>query len=213
MKNLILSLVIVFSVLNASAHVNLNNPLGGETYTPGDTVTIEWEIAISHTLLNWDLFWSSNGGLTWDTIQIDIPPTGSTVGTIDTYDWIVPNTPTGQAQIWIYMDNVSPGMDYQDTSGNFTINSLIGIEEPEAASHLTIYPNPITNRAVLYFENTNGQPHNVTIHNINGECVKRFDNVTIDQVDITRESLPAGLYFYQLHTNGRLVDNGKMIIQ
>lgn len=210
MKKLILSLVIAFSVLSASAHVNLNNPIGGETYTPGDTVTIAWQIAISHTLLNWDLFWSSNGGATWDTIQIDIPPTGSTVGTIDTYDWVVPNTPTGQAQIWIYMDNAAT--DYQDISGNFTINSLIGIEEPEAASHPAIYPNPITDRAILYFENIKGQPHNVTIHNLNGEIVKRIDNIIMDHVDIVRESLPAGLYFYQLHTSGRLVADGKMII-
>lgn len=209
MKKLILSFVIAFAVINASAHVNLNNPVGGETYDPGDTVAIKWQIAIAHALLNWDLFWSSNGGSTWDTIQIDIPFTGTTVGTIDTFYWVVPNTPTSQAQIWIYMDNA--GTDYDDKSLNFTINSLIGIEENKAVAPPTIYPNPFSERTVLYFENNKGQPHNLTIHNINGDIVKRFENLTTDHVAIARESLPSGLYFYHLHTSGTLVDTGRMI--
>ncbi|MCH8317656.1 MAG: T9SS type A sorting domain-containing protein [Bacteroidetes bacterium] len=129
MKKSILVLTIALMTLNVKAHVNLNNPLGGETYNAGDTVIVEWQIAISHTLLNWDLFFSDNGGSTWNTIQIDIPSTGSAVGTVVTYEWIVPGISSCLAKIKIIMDNA--GTDYQDISGNFTINQDVYVYIPD----------------------------------------------------------------------------------
>ncbi len=127
MKKLIPILILSLGVLNVVAHVDLNTPTGGETYKVCETVTIEWQIAISHTLLNWDLFYSDDGGSTWDTIQIDIPPTGSSVGTIVTYDWVVPDIAGDSVKIWIYMDNAAT--DYQDKSGNFTVLANVNIPD------------------------------------------------------------------------------------
>ena len=127
MKSSIILFAVTLISLNTAAHVNLNNPTGGEAYNPGDTVILEWEIAINHTLLNWDLFISYDNGANYDTIQIDIPPTGQSVGTIDLYTWVVPNNPTTQAKIWIKMDN--SGTDYQDISPNFTIQDNVYIPD------------------------------------------------------------------------------------
>ncbi|HUR30179.1 MAG TPA: T9SS type A sorting domain-containing protein [Saprospiraceae bacterium] len=99
---------------NALAHVELDNPLGGETYTSGQVVTIEWHIAIPHQQLNWDLLYSLDGGSTWAPIQMDIPVSQLT------YQWFVPSNSTTQARISIIQDN--EGMDYQDESLNFTIS-------------------------------------------------------------------------------------------
>lgn len=95
------------------AHVELDNPLGGETFTVGQTVTIQWHIAIPHNTLNWDVLFSSDGGATWAFIQMDLP-----VGSLS-YSWVVPNNITSQARVSVIQDN--SGQDYQDESMNFTI--------------------------------------------------------------------------------------------
>jgi len=72
-KILIIALMLSFSY-NLLAHVELDYPQGGETFMSGEIVTIQWHIAIAHNTLNWDLYFSPDGGMTWEAIQIDIPP-------------------------------------------------------------------------------------------------------------------------------------------
>ena len=57
----------------ASAHVALDYPQGGETFIQGQTVTITWHIVAFHATLNWDLYFSSNSGDTWEPILLNIP--------------------------------------------------------------------------------------------------------------------------------------------
>lgn len=95
------------------AHVYLDYPQGGETFEANTIVTIEWHIAIPHDQLNWDLLFSSDGGITWQPIQLDLPVSQLT------YSWVVPSIATSQARISIIQDNTD--MDYQDESMNFTI--------------------------------------------------------------------------------------------
>ncbi len=97
------------------AHVELDNPLGGETFIVGQTVTIQWHIAIPHNTLNWDVLFSSDGGATWAFIQMDLP-----VGSLS-YSWVVPDIITSQARVSVIQDN--EGQDYQDESMNFTIQA------------------------------------------------------------------------------------------
>jgi|SRR5687768_14742619 len=102
---------------NLKAHVYLDYPQGGEMFTHGQTVTVQWTIAVPHITLNWDLSFSSDGGLTWTVIQNDIPPEQLT------YTWFVPTINTTQGRIRIFMDN--DGMDYQDISGDFSTGPLL----------------------------------------------------------------------------------------
>jgi len=94
-------------------HVALDYPVGGETYIQGQTVTIEWHIVAFHPQLNWDLYFSEDGGNTWQPIQLDIPVD------ILSFDWIVPSIETSQGRIKIFQDNVEH--DYLDVSMDFTI--------------------------------------------------------------------------------------------
>lgn len=97
----------------AKAHVVLDYPVGGETFNQGDTVDVQWHIAIQHDLQNWDLYFSDDGGTSWQVIELDLPPAQLN------YLWVVPGDPTTQGRIKIYMDN--SGTDYEDQSGDFTI--------------------------------------------------------------------------------------------
>ena len=95
------------------AHVYLDYPYGGETFMANTIINIEWHIAIPHEQLNWDLFFSVDGGETWQPIQYDLPVSQLS------YSWVVPSIATSQARISIIQDNVD--MDYQDESIDFTI--------------------------------------------------------------------------------------------
>jgi hypothetical protein len=97
----------------AKAHVALDYPVGGETFNQGDTVNVQWHIVIPHDLQNWDLYFSDDGGATWQVIELDLPPPQLN------YNWVVPGISTTQGRIRIYMDNT--GVDYEDQSDDFTI--------------------------------------------------------------------------------------------
>jgi len=111
-------MIIPFVLLMASgstakAHVALDYPVGGETFNQGDTVNVQWHIVIPHDLQNWDLYFSDDGGVTWQAIELDLPPSQ-----LD-YPWVVPGNATTLGRVKIYMDN--SGTDYEDQSGDFTI--------------------------------------------------------------------------------------------
>lgn len=117
MKNLIIAIsifAVVFAVAAVShAHVALDFPVGGETFNEGEEINIRWHIVIPHDLQNWDLYFSDDGGASWQVIELDLPP-----DQLD-YLWTVPGISTTQGRIRIYMDN--SGTDYEDQSDDFTI--------------------------------------------------------------------------------------------
>jgi len=114
LKTAIIPLVMLMALGSAArAHVSLDYPVGGETFNQGDTVNVQWHILIPHDLQNWDLYFSDDGGATWQVIELDLPPSQFN------YLWVVPGIATTQGRIKIYMDN--SGTDYEDESGDFTI--------------------------------------------------------------------------------------------
>ncbi len=98
---------------HSRAHVALDYPQGGETFTVGQTIVIEWHIVAPHNTLNWDLFFSVDGGETWDTLQMDIPTSQLS------YEWVIPDSITTTARIQVFQDN--EGQNYLDNSMDFTI--------------------------------------------------------------------------------------------
>ncbi|MBL0006865.1 MAG: T9SS type A sorting domain-containing protein [Saprospiraceae bacterium] len=110
----ILMFVFLFGhAYHSKAHVALDYPQGGETFIVGQTIVIEWHIVAPHITLNWDLFFSVDGGETWDTLQMDIPTSQLS------YEWEVPDSITTQARIQVFQDN--EGQNYLDNSMDFTI--------------------------------------------------------------------------------------------
>lgn len=110
----ILMFVLLFGhAYHSKAHVALDYPQGGETFIVGQTIVIEWHIVAPHITLNWDLFFSVDGGENWDTLQMDIPTSQLS------YEWLIPDSITTQARIQVFQDN--EGQNYLDNSMDFTI--------------------------------------------------------------------------------------------
>ncbi len=114
-------LITALAAAPASAHVILDDPNGGEALAVGSTFTIEWHIAISHNLLNWDLWYSTTGSTgPWTEIAMNLPPGSNAVGSVHTYDWTIPDAIDDTVWVRVKMDNSAT--DYYDVSnGPFSI--------------------------------------------------------------------------------------------
>ena len=124
---LVLAATLLLYAGPAEGHVKLLVPNGGEMLKPGDVVTIKWRIEIRHTLLYWDLWYRTGPNERWLTIAMSLPPGDPAPGSIHTYEWTIPDTPTSEARVRVKMDN--SGQDYYDVSdGDFTIEGVVACE-------------------------------------------------------------------------------------
>lgn len=132
----------------ARAHVTLTNPKGGETFTPGSQVKIEWQLDIAHTQDNWDLYFSSDGGVTWESLAADLPVAARS------YEWTVPEIETTEGRIKVIQDN--QGLDYVSSCDNFSIQAVSTaagdpIVLPASTRLVANYPNPFTTSTSIEF--------------------------------------------------------------
>jgi len=186
-------------------HVDLTNPKGGEVYHTGESVNVSWVEVQAHTTLNWDLLFSTDGGLTWDTVKANIPVEAVS------YQWIVPAISTVKGKIKIVQDNVN--VDYEGTSQNFSILTTTGIRNPINLIQMNMYPNPLIDYASIEFENPLQMNHTLTIYDTQGKMVRTIHNITSDRVRIERKNLTAGLYFIRLRDEHEIRAMGKLLIE
>ncbi|NIV14302.1 MAG: T9SS type A sorting domain-containing protein, partial [Aliifodinibius sp.] len=193
-------LVFAFSILlssNMDAHVALDYPTGGETFEPNESVTIAWHIVISHGPCTWDLYFSSDGGNTWQTIAAELPKSQQT------FSWTVPTVQTQQGRIRVYMDNET-GTDYEDQSGDFIITASTGINsssnQPEKFSLYPAFPNPFNAQTMIAFDLPSVSDVRLEIYNILGGKVEMLVNEQMQagrhQVRWDASGLPSGIYLY-----------------
>ncbi len=117
-RALLVALTIVIGGAAIShAHVALVYPTGGESFTAGDNVDIQWMIEIDHGDCDWDLYFSTDNGATWTTIVENLPKAN-----LD-YNWTVPNSPTTQGIVRVVQDNYSQPI-YDSWSGALTVQSI-----------------------------------------------------------------------------------------
>lgn len=120
---IVLASFLTLAAAENRAHVSLDRPDGGESFTGGSPELIQWHIVIAHNTLNWDLWYSVSGaGGPWIEIAVDIPPGDISTGALHEYSWTVPEVNTTRARVRVRMDNSST--DYTDISAaDFTITS------------------------------------------------------------------------------------------
>lgn len=89
-------------------------------------------------------------------------------------------------------------------------NVPVGVQEASSNLRCTIYPNPSSGKIQLTLHNV-AHPE-IKIYNGTGQTVYTATNMEVEHlIDIHQE--PAGIYFYELLSNGSLVETGKIIIR
>ena len=94
-----------------------------------------------------------------------------------------------------------------------TSSPLVGVPEKHESRDFAIYPNPFSETSHLVFQNPNGIPHSLSMYNMQGLLVMSMTNIRTNTIEINRNGLTNGLYFYELQTNYRVGAKGKVLIK
>ena len=99
----------------ANAHIAVDAPNGGEVIEAGSTVSVIWHVLVEHEMLNWDVTYSTTGSFGQFTpVATGLPEGDSTVGSVHTFDWTVPDTVSAMVRIGV--SQVLPVGGYEDIS-------------------------------------------------------------------------------------------------
>ena len=75
-----------------------------------------------------------------------------------------------------------------------------------------IYPNPVSEKALLSFYNEKNETFELQIFDMTGKCIRQISGITSNEVEIDRNRLSGGLYFFRLSSQKGTSINGKFII-
>ncbi len=202
MKYTLLTFLLTFIISYcAYAHVGLDFPQGGETFEANSTITIQWHIEIDHGPCNWDIYFSSDGGSTWDSVVLDLPKAQLS------YDWLVPEIATQQGKIRVVQDNEN-GSPYDDYSGVFTIDVTTGTGEDEAIVQqyelFPAYPNPFNPETKIRYQLAKPGNISLIVYDLLGNeiqtLVKGEKPAGTYEVNFNGSELSSGVYVYRLST-------------
>jgi hypothetical protein len=93
--------------------------------------------------------------------------------------------------------------------------NLSGPYLPVETLSCDIYPNPFRTSAIIKvkskFEIADGE---LIIYNLLGIQVKRIKHINTNQIEIKRDNLPAGIYFYKfIDKNNNIFGTGKFVVK
>lgn len=99
------------------------------------------------------------------------------------------------------------------TWGGFRTEDEIAVQTVSGKNiESTLYPNPSSQSATLYFSDFNYQStYSCDIYDINGSNVRNYRSVEGNIILIDKNELPAGLYLYKLFENNESISEGKFV--
>jgi len=201
----------VVGYMNASPETRILSPSTGDTIT-GQSCIIQWQTTdpdnpTSSLLI--DLFYSTNSGSTWTSISSDEANDG-------VYDWNISALRGGEYWLKLVAKD-SEGGTSEATVGPFTISVFEG--------QIIVAPNPVsgTGTAFFYTLPDGTSTAKLMIFNVAGQPVfeapldadsTRFPTAgTWNPVDNNETLLASGPYVYVLSADGKVIGQGKMVIQ
>ncbi len=102
-----------------------------------------------------------------------------------------------------------------DSNGN-TSTVTTGISQiisPASNPNISVYPNPFSTQTSMNVSNTNLQNAVLLIFDMDGNIVKRIDNINSGTITIDRVNLNSGMYFYRLMNNNGIIGTGKLVAE
>ena len=112
-----------------------------------------------------------------------------------------------------YLGTGSDSLGTYDNHFWETCNGVAGTEENYSSQSVLICPNPFSTQTTLTFANPTHQNCTLTLFDLHGQIVRTIRNITADKVEIERQSLSCGLYFFQLRTEKQIIATGKLMIE
>jgi hypothetical protein len=150
-----------------------------------------------------------------------LSPTTGTGGSGTTYSetikWTAPAGSTGTCSLWVAMNCVNDNGN-ADAGDLWNTNHLVitqitptGIAAVANDNGVKIYPNPFTSYATFAFDNGVNNA-TITLYDMTGKEVKTLD-FSGKEVQVQRDGLASGIYFYNVVAGDQQIKSGKLIIQ
>ena len=113
-----------------------------------------------------------------------------------------------------YVNTAYGLVNFSPVSNNCAQN-LLAINKADEPGTLApkIYPNPFSQSAIFEFNNARKETYELVIFDLKGKPVKTITNINSNKVELQRQNMAAGLYFYQLRKKDGIVSTGKFIIE
>jgi hypothetical protein len=103
-------------------------------------------------------------------------------------------------------------VDFGQTQAAKMSNTVAIISEASEADNVLVYPNPASSQITIEFENQLNQC-DITIFNIFGQTIMNQNMSGNTKYNLTISNLEAGMYFYSIVSDGKVVKSGKFIKQ
>jgi predicted phosphodiesterase len=98
-----------------------------------------------------------------------------------------------------------------------TFNYLIGVypvalDLVENGFEVRIQPNPLKDKAYLYFNNSENSDFSLILTDVQGRVLRNYTKIKSNALLIEKKDLPSGTYFYML-SDGKSTNSGKIVIE
>ena len=75
-----------------------------------------------------------------------------------------------------------------------------------------VYPNPFNLNTIIVFPNPDHKKFVLNIMDITGKKIKSYRNIKTNSIELKRDNITSGVYFFRLISEDGKVYNGKMVI-
>jgi len=191
-----------FNVNNTNSSLNIKKPSTGQKTRSGDTLHITWDNnAVDRVNLTWKSWQDKN----WKTIASLIEASKAE------HFWHIPKHANDSCLIKI---TDSSNKNLYALSGKFHIlneEETVSINQRgvKTATCISIYPNPVTSRAIVELSLTKNEHVTCDLYDQPGKRIRRYDfperRKGFNRLVLKTESIAPGVYFIQVKNNHQLL--------
>ncbi len=191
-----------------SQFIALDVPNGGEVWPAGTVHDITWHCA---GINNRDVTieYSTDGGANYGFVGY-----ATQIGPVGSFPWTVPNTPSTQCRVRVWVWNPPQVMVRDESDANFTISGGNGIADRPAPDLLTIEParpNPARGPVALTLGLPHAAPVSARVYDVSGRLVRvvldqslaaGWWNLAWDRTTQAGRRASPGVYYWAIRTSG-----------
>ncbi len=197
------------------AHVSLVYPKGGEYFNPGEQINIQWIVGIDHGANTWELYFSLDNGLSWDTLL-----TGIMKSQLN-YKWTIPDSLANTKCRILVVQKNAIGSSYTDECTEFSIGAVTSVNFKDTGFHeftlFPAYPNPFNNSTNISFNLTKSSNVELDIFNITGQKIETLINQQVEsglhKISWNADNFSSGVYLYEIKTQGYIITRKLILLK
>ena len=115
-----------------------------------------------------------------------------------------------------YAYNFTANSSKESMLGARMFNTVVAFDEGQLKPTLSAYPNPTRGVIKIQLAQTSNEAYKITLSNTIGQVVKTIkvpESAHNSEIKLDLSTYPAGIYFYSLLVNDKMVETKRLILQ